>query len=102
MEERRLRRETFDMQHPLPEVRRLEVRSLFYVEKKPAPIESRRLSASGRDGAGRSPKQIAPQLLFRVSALSKATVRFRAASGATIQRAFAEDTQARCCEYGSQ
>eukprot|EP00439_Symbiodinium_sp_Y106_P066644 s826_g10.t2 len=93
VEERRLRRETFDMQHPLPEVRRLEVRSLFYVEKKPAPIESRRLSASGRDGAGRSPKQIAPQLLFRVSALSKATVRFRAASGATIQRAFAEDTQ---------
>ena len=29
---------------------------------------------------------------------SKATVRFRAASGATIQRAFAEDTQAKCCD----
>mmetsp|Transcript_32710 Transcript_32710/g.76382 ORF Transcript_32710/g.76382 Transcript_32710/m.76382 type:complete len:313 (+) Transcript_32710:32-970(+) len=46
VEERRLRRETFDMQHPLPE-----------------------------------------------AGMAQATVRFRAASGATIQRAFAEDTQ---------
>jgi len=46
VEERRLRRETFDMQHPLPE-----------------------------------------------AGMAQATVRFRAASGATIQGAFAEDTQ---------